>query len=161
MGKYIGFIICIIASIGIFSLSLVKDSFHCTESICEIKSSISLANIQLSKTQFRPDQISQVHCQAQYQPARSGKKRFYILELKTEDKNYNLGSFKNYKQCMYSAGPIKAFITGKGKNVIYESGIGVTNAIGLLMGILMLVIAIVIVTSPPAKEEDDEWDEDT
>ena len=82
------------------------------------------------------------------------------MELKTENLEYNLGSFKNYKQCTTASKPLKSYVAGRTDQLIYESGLGFTNALGLLMGILMFVIGIVILTTP-AEETDDELDENT
>ncbi len=160
MGKYIGFIICILAGICLITLALVRESLYCTKHLCRVQSRIAFVNLVINRTDFPPDEISHIQCKSQYQPSKTGKKRFYILELKTENLEYNLGSFKNYKQCTTASKPLKSYVAGRTDQLIYESGLGFTNALGLLMGILMFVIGIVILTTP-AEETDDELDENT
>ena len=160
MGKFIGFVICIVIGLGILALSLIADNLKCSGDICYMQSYISKLNINISEDRFPRGDIKSVSCVQKSQPSRRGKKSYYLLVLeKNNDVEYVLGSYKNYPMCKEALTPINNFVKGKSNEVLFSSGAGFSNSMGIILSVLMFFISFVILTSKPEVVEYD-WDED-
>lgn len=163
MGKYIGFIFCIVFGIFMMGLSLISDDLHCSryDNLCALKSKILFVNYNISKDEFRVSDIDNAYCEKMYQPSRRGKKAYFVLKMMRKDTNnaYILGSFQKLPMCKNELNPLENFINGKTDTFSYSSGIGTTNALGLILSVLLFIVAIIIITN---KEEQKtyEWEED-
>ena len=160
MGKFIGFVICIVIGLGIFALSLIADNLKCSGDICYMQSYISKLNINISEDRFSRGDIKSAGCLQKSQPSRRGKKSYYLLVLeKNNGVEYSLGSYKNYSMCKESLTPIDNYVKGKSDELLFSSGAGFSNSMGIILSVLMFFIGFVILTSKPEVVEYD-WDDD-
>ena len=154
MGKYIGFILCLIGGIAILGLSLVSNGLYCSNSNgeCSIQSKLLYVNYKIREDVFSVDDIDRVFCETMYYPSRKGKKAYFVLKLvgKKADTEYLLGNFPKMPMCRQASVPIRDFLAGKRQHFEYSSGIGAMNALGILLSGLMFVVAFIVLTS---KEE--------
>jgi hypothetical protein len=156
MGKIVGFIVCMMLGLGLFVLASVKDVVLCSDGsgMCAISSKVF--GYTISEDAFSIKDVDKIYCKKNYQPARSGKKTYFVLSLKKADGvEYNLGSFKTLGMCKNANSPLKNFISGKEKNIMYSSGTGISNIFGYIFAVLMLFIGIIILRSKPDEVEDD------
>ena len=161
MGKFLGFLICLIFGIFLLGLSFISDELTCSRELntCNLKSKIKHTDYVISEQVFDVNTVNSAYCGKEFQPSRSGKKAYFVLKLQTTEREYNLGSYKKYKLCTADLAPINAFIKGKSPQLVFVSGSGFTNFFGFILAILMFVVGIVILTSQSESDEVD-WDEE-
>ena len=162
MGKYIGFIICLLISICLLTLSLIQDTFSCSrqDSLCHFKSKIKYINIELNNEDFSVSDLNNVYCKREVQPSKRGKQSYYILKLDTNKKTYNITTYKKFSQCSSDTKQIKDYIKDKSENfLLINSGTGYTNLFGIMFAIIIFITGIIILREPPSKHYD--FDEET
>ncbi len=159
MGKFVGFIICVIIGTAIIALSIINENFYCSraDNSCLIQSKLGIFNIILSEDKFLPSEINKAYCETQLQPARSGgKKKFFILKIELNtDKEYSLGSYRKYANCKSFMDKINDFKKQKIDELSHGSGLGYSNTFGIMLGIIVFMIGYLILTS---KEEEKKYD---
>lgn len=156
MGKIFGVIICMLIGAGLFLLASVSDSLICSEAsgYCSLNSKVWKYTV--SEDNFKVNEIEKIYCKKMYQPARSGKKAYFVLALqKVDGVEFNLGSYKTLGLCKTAKIPMNDFIKGKENSIIYSSGTGIANVFGYIFGVLMFFIAFIIFRSRPDVVEDD------
>ena len=156
MGKMLGFLVCILMGCGLFLLASVNDVVFCSHKagMCSVSSKVF--NYTISDDSFAINDIEKIYCKKMYQPARSGKKTYYVLSLKkTDEVEYNLGSFKTFGMCQNANSSLKNFINGEEPSVAYSSGTGISNVFGYIFGVLMFFIGVIILRSKPDEPEED------
>ncbi len=163
MGKFVGFIICVIIGTAIIALSIINEKFYCSriDNSCLIQSKLGIFNTILSEDKFLPSEIDKVYCDTQLQPARSGgKKKFYILKIElNSNKEYSLGSYQKYANCKLFMDKINDFNKHKINEFSHGSGLGYSNTFGIMLGIIVFLIGYLILTSKEEEKKYD-WEED-
>ncbi len=161
MGRVTGFVICVLIGLCIFTLSLIADSINCSGDVCYMQSYISKLNINISEDRFLKEDIKNISCIEKSQPSRSGKKSYYVLILeKNNGVEYILGTYKKYPLCNGAVEPIKAFFNGKSSELIFNSGAGFSNSMGIILSVMMFFIGLIILTSKSEVTIDDYDEED-
>lgn len=161
MKKFLGFIICILISIGILYLSLIADTINCAKSTgkCVFQSKIRFTNIELNKENFSIEDLQNVRCTREYQPSRRGKKSYYILQLDFNDRTYNIASYGKLKACRYDTQNIRKYLHSNEDKLSLNSPAGFLNTLGIIFSIIFLIVGIIILKDQPTQEKDFE-DED-
>jgi len=161
MARIFGIVICIIAGLGLFCLSLINDSLSCDRisGMCNMQSKLAYVNYEINSDKFKVSDISSVTCEKMYQPARSGKKAYFVLKIKNLNNEYNLGSYRKLPECKARLNNIKDFKSGHTQTLEYSSGFGITNCFGFILGILLFVIAYIILTTQEQSKTYD-WEDD-
>ena len=163
MGKFIGFIICVIMGTAIIALSIINENVYCSraDNACLIQSKLGIFNTVLSEDKFLPSEIKQAYCETQLQPARSvGKKKFYVLKIElNNDKEYSLGSYRKYANCKSFMDKINDFNKQNFDEFSHGSGLGYSNTFGIMLGIIVFLIGYLILTSKEEEKKYD-WEED-
>ncbi len=158
--KYAGFVICILLSLGIMSLALIKEDIYCSraENSCVVKSGIQLLGIKFNEEKFPSGSLKRAICKREYRLTKSGKKAYFSLKIEAENSSYSLGTFMKYQQCEEKIRPINSFISKKTDSFHYNSGVGFEHVMGFFMGFLLLIIAVSILRTPN-EQENDNWDD--
>lgn len=165
MGKYIGFTICLIISIGLLALSLIQDSFTCSRQngLCNFTSKIKYINIVLNREDFSVNDLNNVYCKREVQPSKRGKQSYYILKLDTNKKTYNVTTYRKLSQCRAGAKQINDYIKDTNENfLLINSGTGYVNILGIMFSLIILFTGIIILREQPCRPYDlDDTDEET
>ncbi|MBR6098785.1 hypothetical protein IKP85_03485 [bacterium] len=160
MGKFVGFIICLVVAIGIGVLSLIQNSLICSDAKCSTQSKLAYINVVLNEDIFYKNDVQSLACATKVQPSRRGKNKYYVLELnKYDDAPYILGSYKKYEQCKADLKSIKDFFNEKIPSIYYDSGIGFSNTMGFIFAFVMLFAGIIILKSKD-KPGIEDWEDD-
>ena len=153
-----------IAGIFLLFLSLITENIKCSsvENICKMESGISIINYKISENKFRPSEIKNFYCEQNYQPARSGKKSYYVLKVNLNSgETYSLGSYQKYKLCKNSMQPLNKFLKHKIESFNHNSNFGFSNLFGMIFAILMFFIGFMIIRYNPETEDDIEENSET
>ncbi len=152
MGKYIGFIICLIFGFGLLTLSLIQDTITCNRDTaqCTFISKIRYVNIELNRELFSVYDLDNAYCQKQVQPSRRGKQSYYTLKADINNKPYTITTYKKLSQCRAGASEIKKYIKNSTQNNLYiNSGMGFINTFGIMFAFLIIFIGIIILCEKP------------
>ncbi len=158
MKKIIGFLICLIIGGGILYLALINESLYCSHDVSTCLFSSKFVNrITIREEVFPTSDIDKIYCDAEYQPGRSGKTKFYVLKLlKKNGEVYKLGSYQREKLCKKDFEPIDEFNKNTSNEFSHESGMGFVNLLGITFGIIILYIGNLILRTR-SQEEIDLW----
>ncbi len=159
MKKVIGFLICIILSLGILALSLITETISCDQNsnLCVFQSKIRYLNIELNKEIFPVQNLNSTRCIREYQPSRRGKKSYYILKTDLNDRTYNIMSYSKLKTCRQDVSYIKTSLKS-GNGLYLNTPPGFLNILGIIFSIVTAIIGIIIIKETPPQE--DEFKED-
>ena len=164
MGKYIGFIICLISGFILLALAMVHSGLYCSvnDGECAMLSKVSMLNYKISEDNFRIENIDKIYCDKLYYPSRKGKKAYYVLKISRNDNpiEYNLGSFQKIPMCRQSVENIKKVVFANDNGELnYFSPFGAPNVIGILLSVLMFVVAFIVITSKE-EHQTSKWDDE-
>ena len=143
--KFIAFLI-FLAGAGIFFLGMLKTNLTCdkTSDTCMLSSSIPVLHMNLDNMTFKLSHIKDVECVRKVQAARgSGRRAYYELTLNINDETYLIETCPNYKICKRHANNILDYKNiGTVQKFDYMSSIGVSNIMGIIMGMSLIILGI-------------------
>ena len=159
MRKFIAFIIFILG-LALFSLGFLTEEFTCDKiaDSCLLRSSIF--GVESDSMRFKLSDLNDVTCEKRYQASRgSGKRIYYELTLHINNKNYVLETCPNLKFCRKHANQIQDYkYMEKGQFLNYHSSFGVSNVMGVIMGLALAVLGLKMFFDKTVSE--DEGNED-
>jgi len=158
MGRRIVAFIIFLIGAGIFFLGFLKEDFACDKiaDSCMLKSSV--LSVNLDSMQFRLSDLKDVSCVRRTQASRgSGKRAYYELTLNINDKPYVLETCPNLKICRRHSNKLLDYkYMNKGRFLNYQSSLGVSNVMGIIMGVALIILGLKMFFDKPEPTPEEE-----
>lgn len=140
--KIIAFVIFLLGA-GLFFLGMLQTNLSCDKKAdtCLLNSRIPALNLTLDNMPFKLSNMKDVTCVRRTQASRGGRRSYFELTLEIAGEPYVLESCPNLKICRRHADMLLDYkYMDKGETFSYKSSVGVSNIMGVILGIALIIL---------------------
>ena len=146
MQRKIVALLVLFVGLGIMFLGMLQTNFSCdkTKDSCALQSSIPALKVNIDSVQFKLSELNDVKCVRRTQASRgSGRRAYFELILEVPETSYVLETCPNLKICRRHADKLLDYKNlNQGDMLNYNSALGVSNIMGIIMGIAMIIFGL-------------------